>query len=201
MVVLGGKDQTSTASARLNRSRRVRLAGLVVGMVLVMTGCVVPRIPGSSASAMTSDQTHAYDLVNATRAQYGLRGLAIDWDARSKAQSWAQHLASIGYLKHSNLASGIGGTWVAIGENVGFGGSIQAVHNAYMNSPPTGRTSWRAGGPGWAPASPTRAGSPTQSWYSSSADPTTSDHRRRRQVSGADQRSFAGSGLAGSPKD
>ena len=105
-------------------------------MVLVMTGCVVPRIPGSSASAMTSDQTHASDLVNATRAQYGLRGLAIDWDARSKAQSWAQHLASIGYLKHSNLASGIGGTWVAIGENVGFGGSIQAVHNAYMNSPP-----------------------------------------------------------------
>lgn len=109
----------------------VKLVGLVVGILLVISGCVIPQPTGSG---LTADQNHALDLVNSTRAQYGLPGLAVDWDARNKAQSWAEHLAAIGYLAHSDLAAGISGTWSVLGENVGQGASIQIVHDAYVGA-------------------------------------------------------------------
>ena len=51
-----------------------------------------------------------------------------------KAQAWAEHLARIDRLEHSNLSSGISYRWRSLGENVGVGSSIASVHQSYLDS-------------------------------------------------------------------
>ena len=125
----------------LARLRLPIVAG-AVATTIVLTGCIAPAplstpAPLSGAS-LTADQQLAYDLVNSTRAHYGRAGLSVDWEARNKAQSWAQHLAAIGYLAHSNLADGITGTWYALAENVALAdnGSIHTAHAVFTTSGP-----------------------------------------------------------------
>ena len=89
----------------------------------------------SLTACRTSSQAQVASLVNQSRAAHGRGYLRDNWQLDRKAQSWANYLASIGRLAHSNLASGITYRWRALAENVGYGGSIGQVHNAYMNSP------------------------------------------------------------------
>ena len=62
------------------------------------------------------------------------RSLQLNKTLTDKAQSWAQYLARIGYLKHSNLSSGVPSNWRALAENVGYGSRIGTVHTAFMRS-------------------------------------------------------------------
>ncbi|MGH7358549.1 MAG: CAP domain-containing protein, partial [Candidatus Rokuibacteriota bacterium] len=51
---------------------------------------------------------------------------------------WAQHMASGGCgggICHSNLSDGVSGDWRRLGENVGRGPSVDAIHQALVNSP------------------------------------------------------------------
>ncbi|MCH7789750.1 MAG: CAP domain-containing protein [Acidobacteria bacterium] len=104
--------------------RRVLSILLVVIAALVLSAC-------------TPQQETAMDLVNATRAEHGLDPLYPHHGAMQKAQAWAEELASRDghQLDHSKLSNGIAGDWLKIGENVGYGGSIEIVQNAYMKSP------------------------------------------------------------------
>lgn len=62
--------------------------------------------------------------------------IGINWTAQAKAQAWAEQLASEGRLRHSVLTDGMQGvTWCGLGENVGYGPSVKAINDAYMNSP------------------------------------------------------------------
>ncbi len=55
--------------------------------------------------------------------------------AQKKAQAWAEHLAQINKLEHSNLASGMDDQWKRLGENVGYSSSsISKVHDQFMAS-------------------------------------------------------------------
>ncbi len=87
---------------------------------------------------MTADQQTAFNLVNTSRTTRGIPALGVDVQAQNKAQSWAQHLAAIGYLAHSNLTNGISGAWFAIAGNVGYSGdgSVNTTHAVFMGSPP-----------------------------------------------------------------
>ena len=108
------------------QSTRLRLAALAVGLTLVLTGCF-----------LTPPQQRAYDIANWSRTDHGRHGLAVDWDARNKAQAWAEHLAAQGVLSHSHLPDGMSGNWYALGENVGFAdaGGVDAVQSAFWDSP------------------------------------------------------------------
>ena len=88
----------------------------------------------SLSACRSSSQSQVASEVNRTRAAYGRSYLRDNWELDQKAQAWANHLANIGHLQHSNLASGITYNWRSLAENVGYGGSISQVHNAYMNS-------------------------------------------------------------------
>ncbi len=96
MTINGVDSKATTTSPALDRSHRVRLAGLIVAMALVMAGCVFP--PPQPQPSRTYDQAHAFAQVNASRAANGRAALAIDWEATRRAQSWAQHLAAIGSM-------------------------------------------------------------------------------------------------------
>lgn len=109
-----------------NTTRALRLA-IAALLVLVMgaslTGC------------QSSEQARVATLVNQTRAQYGRSYLRDNLQLDNKAQAWAEHLARLNTLEHSNLPDNITYQWRSLAENVGCGGSIEQVHRAYLNSP------------------------------------------------------------------
>ncbi len=80
------------------------------------------------------DRTAAVIFVNKERQARGLRGLAWSDDLGNKAQRWAAVLADRGTLSHSVLSDGVAPGWRAIGENVGYGPNVAAVHDQFMNS-------------------------------------------------------------------
>ncbi len=117
----------SPVSAPPARSRARRVAGIVVAGLLataLLAGC------------LSDDQITVQNQINNARAAHGVHRLADYGVSDTKAQNWANHLASIGTIKHSTLTSGYqSGTWCWLGENVGMGPSLSAIQNAFMNSP------------------------------------------------------------------
>lgn len=114
-------------SAPPSRSRRFRVAGVVVAAMMtvaVLAGCV------------SDQQVAVQNQINNSRSANGVHRLASYGPSHTKAQNWANHLASIGTIKHSNLTDGYqSGTWWRLGENVGMGPSLAAIHNGFLNSP------------------------------------------------------------------
>lgn len=104
------------------RSARCATGALIAVGVLTLAAC-------------SPQQVQVRDLVNISRAQAGLKPLNMDPPLAGKAQAWADHLATTGTLAHSALAEGVPDTWIRIGENVGRGPSIPAIHDGYMASP------------------------------------------------------------------
>lgn len=105
---------------------KVRTAPIAAALiaVLALAGCLTP------------EQQTAHDAMNNSRRANGRAALSMHGSAQSKAQAWAEKMARDGRISHSNpISSGISGCWRNLGENVGYGGSIAAVQNAFMNSP------------------------------------------------------------------
>ncbi len=107
------------------QSRRTpaAVAAIALAAVLVLSGCITPA------------QADAHQRVNDTRARSGIHELAYDEQAELKAQAWAERLASRNQLAHSRLRDGMSG-WKLIGENVGYGSSVESVHRQFMASAP-----------------------------------------------------------------
>ena len=86
-------------------------------------------------ACLTASQSEVQAEMNADRRSNRLRELNIQADAQAKAQAWAEKLARENKLYHSTLSDGIRVRWCSIGENVGYGGSVAAIEDAYMASP------------------------------------------------------------------
>lgn len=110
------------------RRLRLGLIALVAAATLTATACQPAPVK------ITNQQWVVKDEMNRDRRGYGLWNLPSHSEATRKAQAWAEKLARDGRLSHSDLASGISSRWCALGENVGYGGSVAAVQDAYMRS-------------------------------------------------------------------
>lgn len=109
---------------------RLRTTG-VLTMTMIMMGI------GLTACDQTrpTDRTALLGYVNRSRSASGVRAVTLSPDANVKADSWARHLVDLCGLEHSQITDGLTGTYVWVGENVGFAGTLEGVHNALMNSP------------------------------------------------------------------
>ena len=103
--------------------RRIVVATIAGLLAVTAVGCTKEQ---NRSSAMV--------FINQERAARGLRGVAWSDDLGRKAQQWAGVLADRGSLAHSNLAEGVDPGWRALGENVGYGRSVKAVHDQFMRS-------------------------------------------------------------------
>ena len=71
-------------------------------------------------------QLDAITRVNQTRESLGRPPLRVTEELTLKAQALADHLALTGELEHSaDLASGIAKPYSLLGENEGYGGSVE----------------------------------------------------------------------------
>ena len=131
------------AAAPLTKTlRRGATGAATVGVALVLSGC------------LTTGQSQVQSELNADRTANGRVALGINAQAQAKAQAWAEKIARDGKLSHSNLADGITARWCGLGENVGYGGTVAQIEDAYMASPGHRgnilNTTWNGVGVGYA---------------------------------------------------
>ncbi len=103
-------------------ARRLTAVAIVVAALSLLTGC------------LTTSQDLVLTELNADRTAHHMSRLPTQSDAQRKAQAWAEKLARENALYHSNLPDGIKVRWCSIGENVGYGPTVGAIEDAYMNS-------------------------------------------------------------------
>jgi hypothetical protein len=92
---------------------------------------------GLSAGADGASEAGFLAEINATRSANGLGSLTVDGGLRSHARNHTQDMIDAGNIYHSysgELQAAAGSGWSKLGENVGRGGSVGSLHNAFMNS-------------------------------------------------------------------
>ena len=75
-------------------------------------------------------------LINQLRASRGLGALSVDGELTAQARSWAGTMAAQGRIFHAgDLSVGISSNWQKLGENVGVGGTVGPLFQAFVDSP------------------------------------------------------------------
>ncbi|HUP84575.1 MAG TPA: CAP domain-containing protein [Acidimicrobiales bacterium] len=108
----------------------------LVGLVL-MAALLVSVVPAQSAGAdnLTDEQAFAAAL-NEVRAGAGLPPLAMEVRLVDIARGWSAQMAAANVLSHNpSMSSQAPSNWQRLGENVGFGGSVDSIHKALVASP------------------------------------------------------------------
>jgi hypothetical protein len=122
-----------------------KLSGRAVGTlvaILLLTGLVaapVGALDGTSHLAASADQltfeAQFLDLINEERVAEGLGALARLPVLVEGARGQAQAIEEAGYLFHNPNLAAVTTGWYALGENVGYGPTVEALHQAFMDSP------------------------------------------------------------------
>lgn len=113
------------------RHRGLRARRALAGVAAILAVCGVT----AGCESTQAERNHVIQLVNQSRAAHGLRPLTDNVTLDVKADRWAQRLRDTCSLSHSRLSDGAPKEWRKLGENVGYGGSIGQIHEAYLNSP------------------------------------------------------------------
>jgi Cysteine-rich secretory protein family len=105
---------------------------LAFGLIVAIGVAFFPA--GARADTVT-DESAFVAKINDLRASKGLGALQVNGNLVAKARSWATTMAAGNRIWHSTLSDGITADWQKLGENVGMGGSVDGLHNAFVASP------------------------------------------------------------------
>lgn len=117
-----------------------RLVAAVLAVLVAVAALVAaPAAPAAAAGDRVADEARFYELTNLARVQHGQAPLQYDPAASAVARSWAEELARSRDLRHNpDLVAAVDAwvtnQWTRIGENVGYGPSIDVTQDAYMAS-------------------------------------------------------------------
>jgi hypothetical protein len=92
---------------------------------------------GLSAGADSASEAGFLAKINASRSAKGLAPLSVDGGLRAHARNHTQDMIDSDSIFHSTsaeLKAAAGSGWSKLGENVGRGGSVDSLHNAFMKS-------------------------------------------------------------------
>jgi hypothetical protein len=102
--------------------------------VTVLLALVLPLTLLTAPPASAGTESEFVSRTNGARTSRGLRAYAVRSDLTSVARRQAARMAASRQMYHNpNLRSEVGG-WQELGENVGQGGSVSAIHSAFMGS-------------------------------------------------------------------
>ena len=102
-------------------------------LVLALLGALVPGL--QPAHADSGAESSFVSHINAERAAQGRSAVKVASDLVSVARRHSERMASSNNLHHNpNLGGDVSG-WQKVGENVGRGPSVDAIHQGFMNSP------------------------------------------------------------------
>jgi hypothetical protein len=122
---------------QMARGRRLlaKTLGLLLGVAMLAPAMAAVQATAAHADPGT-EEVQFLALTNQLRAQHGLSQLASYGGLVSIARTWSGNMARAGGISHNmNLPNQMGGPWTKLGENVGVGGSVQDIQNAFIASP------------------------------------------------------------------
>jgi uncharacterized protein YkwD len=108
----------------------------VLALALVATLVLGAMAPNAGARTLRRD--HMLELMNVKRDHKHVADLGISGRLSRYARVHSRHMAKRGYIYHSrSLASRLRGVrWSIAGENVGAGGDVDSLFQAFMDSAP-----------------------------------------------------------------
>jgi uncharacterized protein YkwD len=119
------------------KSMGIRRIALVAVACLVVAGLAGGPVVGEERAR---PRRHMLSLTNADRANHDREALGFAARLSDFAKAHSQAMADRGYLFHSTAdqlrAALEGYDWELGGENVGVGGSLEGLEEAFMDSPP-----------------------------------------------------------------
>jgi hypothetical protein len=92
---------------------------------------------GASADADSGSEQGFLSAINSTRGSAGLSALKMDGGLQSHGRRHTADMIAAGEIYHSSsgeLQSAAGSGWSKLGENVGRGGSVSSLHQAFLDS-------------------------------------------------------------------
>ena len=111
------------------------LTGIFAGLVLTV---FMPSTPATALcySQKTSERDFATKL-NAARRSNGRSALVLDPELSKAAMRHTREMVGKNLLYHTptNSLKRRVTNWAELGENVGVGGTVDSLHDAFMNSP------------------------------------------------------------------
>lgn len=121
--------------------KRLRALKVLSGAGLMAAIVIGAEVSQAVAEGfMVAEENQMTDQMNAHRAQHGLAPLAQDPALQMVARRQAQRMVAAGYIYHNpDLARESAEAvpdWLRLGENVGVGGDVTSVSNAFLASPP-----------------------------------------------------------------
>ncbi len=133
-------DRISDASLRtyerqssMSRGRWYVIFGLFLIVTLLATTTSNSTPP---ASATADEEAQFVAALNQVRAGVGLPALAVNTQLVGLARQHTQVMADAGHIFHANpISAGFTGPWAKLGENVGVGGSVPVLVDAFVASP------------------------------------------------------------------
>lgn len=105
------------------------MVAAVAAAVLVLTG-MTPALADSA-----SDEQRFVELINSERRSAGAGPLEVHPDLVEGARRHAERMAAEGRIFHNQNLGDVTDGWNLLGENVGRGGNIETLHQAFMDSP------------------------------------------------------------------
>jgi hypothetical protein len=100
---------------------------MVMAMSVLVVGMAVPAYAGPEGTL--------FSRINSSRSASGLAPLETYWDLTDDARAHSARMMDRGSIYHNPSLGSVTGVWQALGENVGMGVDLNAMHDAFMNSP------------------------------------------------------------------
>jgi cysteine-rich secretory family protein len=92
----------------------------------------------SASAQSSSEESRFVALINQLRASKGVAALVVDGGLASTSCGWTDHMVAVATLGHDpNLAGAVSSVetaWTKAGENVGVGGDVDLLFNAFVAS-------------------------------------------------------------------
>ena len=113
---------------------------LIVGIAVVVAPGISGRPVAAATAAAPPSTTEAEDAfvakINELRVSKGLRPLQVNAELVALARRWAAKMASADRISHNpDLSTAVKADWQKLGENVGVGGTVDKLHDAFVASP------------------------------------------------------------------
>jgi uncharacterized protein YkwD len=117
---------------RVGLVRITKILGLTLALTVVL-GALAP-----SARATWTPRRDMLGWMNTARSDHGAIVLDRGWRLRDMADAHSRQMANAGRIFHTDaLGSRLTFvSWAVAGENVGAGGSMRALYDAFMDSAP-----------------------------------------------------------------
>ncbi len=107
--------------------RTIRQVSIVIMAIVVMTvGLAIPAHAGTEGAFVSE--------INASRAAAGLPPVSSHSDLVPDARAHSAEMMAAGQIYHTSNLGSVASGWEGLGENVGVGPSVNALHTAFMNS-------------------------------------------------------------------